>query len=365
MATGLVFDERYLEHDNGPSLLYLPAIPEQEPEEHVSSPRQIRRSKELLDKSGLTAHLTEIPPRPATVAEVARVHTRAYMERVRELSAGAGGDAGDSAMVGHGSYEIALLSAGGAITAVDAVLDGRAANVYALLRPPGHHAVADKGMGFCIFSNVAIAARHAQSRGVGRIAIIDWDVHHGNGTQAAFYDDSSVLFISLHQDGLYPPNSGHVEDVGGPGAEGFTVNIPLPAGTGDGGYSAAVQRIVVPIVRQFIPELVMVSAGQDPSMFDQLGRMRVSSEGFRAMAQLIKGAAGEVCGGHLVICHEGGYSASYVPFCTLAIVEEMSGIRSRVQDPFLVEYPLVIDASEETERAIVRAIDQQCRFWQL
>jgi acetoin utilization deacetylase AcuC-like enzyme len=366
MATGLVFHESYLQHDNGPSLMNLPAIPEQEPEEHISSQRQIRRSKELLDKTGLTAHLVEIPPRPATLEQVARIHTRRHIDHVRELSAGSGGDSGELAMVGHGSYEIALLSAGGAITAVDAVLDGDVANVYGLLRPPGHHAVADRGMGFCIFNNVAIAARHARDRGVARVAILDWDVHHGNGTQAAFYDDRSVLFFSIHEDNNYPPNSGLVDDVGGPGAEGFTVNLPLPSATGTGGYVAVVERVVVPIMRQFAPELIMVSAGQDASFFDPLARMKVSSEGFRAMTRLIKGVAGEVCAGRLAICHEGGYNPSYVPFCVLATVEELSGVRTAMDDPFLQFMPSSInEVSPEQEKAIARAIEVQRRYWTL
>lgn len=366
MTTGLVFHESFLQHDSGPSLLMLPAIPEQEPEDHVSSQRQIRRSKELLDKSGLTAHLTEIPPRPATVEQVAKIHTQRHIDHVRELSAGSGGDSGELAMVGHGSFEIALLSAGGAITAVEAVLNGAVCNAYGLLRPPGHHAVADRGMGFCIFNNVAIAARHARDSGVARVAILDWDVHHGNGTEAAFYDDPSVLFFSMHEDNNYPPDSGPADDVGGPNAKGFTVNIPLPSGTGNGGYIAAVERVVLPIMRQFAPELIMVSAGQDPGHFDPLARMKVSSEGFRAMTRLVKDVAGDVCGGRLVICHEGGYNPSHVPFCVLATVEELSGVTSRVQDPFLPFHaPSINQVSADQDDAIARVIEHQSRYWRL
>jgi len=367
MATGLVFHESFLQHDNGPSLLMMPAIPEQEPQDHVSSQQQIKRSKELLDKSGLTASLTQIAPRAATIEEVAKIHTQRHIDNVRTLSAGAGGDSGQLAMVGHGSFEIALLAAGGAITAVDAVLEGRVENAYGLLRPPGHHAVADLGMGFCIFGNVAIAARHARDVcGLKRVAIVDWDVHHGNGTQAAFYDDPSVLFISLHEHNNYPPGSGMPEDVGGSKAEGFTVNIPLPSGTGNGGYKAAFERIVLPVIRQFSPELLMVSAGQDPGFFDPLARMKVSSEGFRTMTRLMKGVAGEVCGGRFVICHEGGYNQAHVPFCTLAIVEELSGIKSRVDDPFLVFHPPSInEVAPEQDTAINEVIAQQSPYWKL
>jgi len=368
MATALIYDERFLQHDNGQALLYMPVIPQQEPDEHVANPRLIARTKALLDGAGLTDRLVQIPPAPAAVEDIAMVHTLAYIERVRALSTASGGDAGDYAIVGPGSYEIALLSAGGAMTAVDAVLDDKATNAYALLRPPGHHAVPDLGRGFCLFGNVAIAARHAQRRGLQRIAIVDWDVHHGNGTQAAFYDDPSVLFVSLHQDGLYPTASGLVDDVGGDGARGFTVNVPLPAGTGDAGYRTAFERLVVPIVRQFGPELILVSAGQDPSAHDPLGRMLCSSEGFRAMTRLMKELAEEVCAGRLVVCHEGGYSTSYVPFCTLAVVEELSGLRGTIDDIFLpvVRAIAAVDQiSGDAERAIDEAIERQRPYWQL
>lgn len=366
MSTGLVYDERYLLHDNGPGLLFMVATPEQDGEEYISTPRLIARTRRLLDRAGLTERLVPIAARHATPSEIGMVHTAAYIERVRTLSMGGGGDAGDGAQVGPGSYEIALLAVGGLCNAIDAVLDGVVTNAYALLRPPGHHAVPDMGIGFCLFNNVAVAARHAQQRGIQRVAIVDWDVHHGNGTQAAFYDDPSVLVISVHQDGQYPPGSGPAEDVGGPGAPGYTVNIPLPPGTGDVGYRRAFERVVVPILRRFAPDLVLVSAGQDASIYDPMGRMMVTAEGFRTLARLIRELAASTCGGRLVLCQEGGYSTAYMPYCTLAIIEELSGSRGDVADPFLAAVtaiPRVQQITGECEQAIEHALTQQRWFW--
>jgi len=368
VTTGFIYDEQFLLHDNGDAILFHPPIPEQPPEEHVANPRLISRTKELLDRTGLTAQLVAVPPRRAAVEEILAIHDSDYVAGVRAMSDGSGGDAGDGALVGPGSYEIALLSAGGAIAAVDAVMDGQVDNAYALLRPPGHHAIADLGMGFCLFNNVAIAARHAQRRGIERIAVVDWDVHHGNGTNAAFHADRSVLFISLHQDGLYPPGSGSVEDTGAVGAEGFTVNIPLPPGTGDASYLAAFERIVIPILDKFRPDLILVSAGQDPSAYDPLGRMLVTSEGFRNLTRQIKRSAETLCDGKLVVCHEGGYSTSYVPFCTVAVIEELSGQRGTVGDVLLDELKLVggiNTISRDATAAIDRAVGVQSKYWDL
>jgi acetoin utilization deacetylase AcuC-like enzyme len=258
------------------------------------------------------------------------------VERIRALSADNGGDAGDGGTpFGPGSFEIALLAAGGVITAVDAVLDGTVSNVYALVRPPGHHALADMGMGFCIFGNCAIAARHARdARGLARVAIVDWDVHHGNGTQAAFYGDPTVLTISLHQDNCFPPGSGPVEENGEGAGAGANINVPLPPGTGAPGYVRAFERVVVPALDRFRPELVIVASGLDANGMDPLGRQLMHSDGYRELTSLMMGVAGRHAGGRLVIAHEGGYSQAVVPFCGLAIVETLSGVRTDVEDPF-------------------------------
>ncbi|MFN8186397.1 MAG: class II histone deacetylase [Gaiellales bacterium] len=337
MATGLVWHERYMWHDTRHGAGPVPAGGWLEPGEHSENPGTKRRFKNLMDLGGLTEHLVAIAPREATEDEVLRVHTREHLERIRALSADNGGDAGDGGTpFGPGSFEIALLSAGGVIAAVDAVLDGTVSNAYALVRPPGHHALADMGMGFCIFGNCAIAARHArEARGVDRVAIVDWDVHHGNGTQAAFYGDPTVLTISLHQDNCFPPGSGQIEENGEGDGLGANINVPLPAGSGVPAYVRAVERVVVPALDRFRPGLLIVASGLDANGMDPLARQLMHSDGYRELTRLLMGVVERHAGGRLVIAHEGGYSQAVVPFCGLAIVETLSGIRTRVEDPFV------------------------------
>jgi acetoin utilization deacetylase AcuC-like enzyme len=248
--------------------------------EHYENPETKRRLRNLVEVAGLFDDLVALKPRMATVDEILRFHTPDYVESIRAMSDASGGNAGELTPFGPGSFEIALLAAGGTITAVDAVLEGRVRNAYALVRPPGHHAEAERGRGFCIFGNVVVAIEHARAkRGVARVATLDWDVHHGNGTQNAFYRDPQVLTISIHQDRLYPRDSGALDERGaGPGA-GFNINIPLQPGSGHGAYLAAVERVVVPALRAFRQELiVVVPSGFDGGMYDPLGRMMAYSE---------------------------------------------------------------------------------------
>jgi acetoin utilization deacetylase AcuC-like enzyme len=303
---------------------------------HLENAEGKRRIRNLLEVSGLIDHLVLLQPRAATEDEILRLHTREYVDRIKSKSSNLGGDAGDLTPFGPGSYEIALLAVGGCITAVDAVLDGKVDNVYALVRPPGHHAERDTGRGFCIFANVALAALHAREvRGLSRLAVVDWDVHHGNGTEHAFYDDPTVLTISIHQDNNYPPSSGAITDTGSGAGKGFNINVPLPAGSGVGAYVATFERVVAPALRTFRPELIFVASGLDASAMDPLASMMMTSDGYRMLTQVMLGVAREVCDGRLVVCHEGGYSPAYVPYCGLAIMEELSGRRTEIADPLL------------------------------
>ncbi|MDI3305765.1 MAG: class II histone deacetylase [Acetobacteraceae bacterium] len=361
-STGLVFSERYLQHSTNPYRLWGSGkpLPFVEQVDHPSNPRLAQRTKHLIDLTGLGARLVPIEPYPATEADLTAYHTPAYVRRVQELCAAGGGDTGEGAPAGPGSYEIALLAAGGVMAAVDAVMRGTVRQCLALVRPPGHHAMADRGMGFCIFGNVAIAAHHARRRyGVERILIVDWDVHHGNGTQDAFYADPGVLFVSLHQDGLYPAGWGAVEDVGTGDGTGYTVNIPLPAGSGDAAYLAAFEQVITPIAARFRPELVIVSAGQDASASDPLGRMCLSTEAYRRMTATMRQIAAASAEGRLVVALEGGYSEIYAPYCTLAIVEELLGERTGIEEPLAPErvaaWPTTRQVSLDQAEAIARA----------
>ena len=333
--TGWVYHEAYMWHDPGRMRAFDPSMRRWlQAWEHYESPETKRRLNNLLEYVDFSEELVPLKPRAANFEQVTRFHTPEYFEKIREMSEADGGEAGEGATFSHGGFEIALLAAGGTITAVDAVLDREIDNAYALVRPPGHHAERDRGRGFCIFGNVAIAGMHALAdRGLARIATLDWDVHHGNGTQQAFYDRNDALTISIHQEQWYPRDSGTMQETGEDDGDGYNINIPLPPGSGHGAYVATIEQVVVPALRAFKPDLILVPSGFDGGMYDPLGRMMAYSETFREMTGLLLEAADELCEGRLVLSHEGGYSPTYVPFCGLAVVEELSGKTSGAADP--------------------------------
>ncbi len=370
-ATGLVFSDRYLQHNTNPyRLVSGHPLPFVEAVDHPSNPRLVERTKKLLDYTGLSSELVKVDPYPATPADLAAFHPMSYVNRIREISEAGGGDAGQGAPVGADSYDIALLAAGGVMAAVDAVMQGDVKQCYALVRPPGHHAEPSKGRGFCIFGNVAVAARYAQRRyGIEKVMIVDWDVHHGNGTQAAFYDDPSVLFVTLQQDRLFPIDSGFPEEIGSGSGAGYTANIALPAGSGGAAYLSAFERLVVPLADQFKPELVFVSAGQDASASDPLGRMMLASEHYRRLTNIMQQIAEKTAQGRLVLAQEGGYSEIYAPYCTLAIFEALTGHRTGIEepmDPVRVEaWPGSGSVSADQHEAIERTIRALREHWSL
>jgi len=334
--TAFIYDESYFEHNAGDGALFEPAGGYIEATGSVESPESKRRVITLLEKSGIMQQLAQIEPIPATKEQLQYFHTKRHIEAVEEMSQIGGLDCGDSAIVGKGSYEIAKLATGGATRAVRAVCEGEVKNAYVLTRPPGHHAEADQGMGFCIFNNVVIAAKYAQKeQGIKKIAIVDWDAHHGNGTEDAFYEKDDVLFISLHQDNLEPIGRGKIEDVGTRKGVGYTINIPLPPASGDAVYQYAFKEVVVPAIEGFKPDLILISAGQDASIFDPLARMMLSADGYRWMMTAMKKLAKKYANGRLICLHEGGYCPTYVPFCTHAIIEALSGMVTDVEDPFI------------------------------
>jgi acetoin utilization deacetylase AcuC-like enzyme len=364
LSFGLVYDERCLRHDTGTVHVTFPSGAIFDEVEHYSSSRITKRIHSLLVASGLAESFVPISAREATIDELAALHTRDYIASIERLSADGSGDAGESAPVSCGSYLAATLSAGGTMAAVDAVLGRAVSGAYVLARPPGHHALAGMGMGFCIFNNVALGALHARRQGADRVMIVDWDVHHGNGSQAAFYDDPSVLFLSLHQDDWYPQGMGGLHQRGVEAGTGATINVPLPAGTGDKGYIEAFERIVVPAARHFHPDLMLVSAGQDASMFDPLGRMLLSMAGFAAIGGLVRDVANQVCEGRVVLVQEGGYSADYTPYCTVGAICGVTGTLLNVPDPHESASELVRAQSvymNDTVEAIQNAVDAHQR----
>ncbi len=343
MRTGYLYHEIFGWHDTGTYTGDMPSDPGVglQPYVNYENADTKRRIHELIVVSGLIEHLERITPRPARDEELLLVHTREHLDRIKKESASTyGGDGGDGTTpFARGGFEIAALAAGGAIEMMDAVIRGSVRNGYALIRPPGHHAIRERGMGYCIFSNMAIAVMAAKERHGKdlRVAVIDWDVHHGNGTESIFIGDPSVLTISLHQDRLYPHETG---DIDVRGAGGSNINIPLPPGTGKGGYRYAMREVIQPALDRFKPDLIAVASGFDSSVFDPLGRMLLTAEGYREMTEILMESADSLCQGRLMATHEGGYNATYSPFCGLFVLQELSGIK-KLDDPFnhADEYP--------------------------
>lgn len=288
----------------------------------------------LLQIDGILHKLQHVSSTPAPLDAVLRVHSRAYVERLESTTLMGGGHLDADTYLTQDSYQAALLSAGGLLNVVDAVLQGRARNGMALVRPPGHHALPHTGMGFCLIANAAVAARWAQDQyGVDRVLIVDFDVHHGNGTQDVFYRDSSVLFFSTHQYPFYP-GTGAAEETGDGRADGSTLNIPFPAGVGDAGYLAAFERILVPAARVFRPELILLSAGYDGHWMDPLASMRLSVTGYAKLVDVLMDLADELCHGRLVAVLEGGYEVTVLAHSVLSTLRRLSHSRQGVSDPF-------------------------------
>jgi acetoin utilization deacetylase AcuC-like enzyme len=298
-----------------------------------------------LEASPLKARLTPIEPKPVSLERLERVHTPEYVAHVRKL-AESGGDAwrGGETYVCPRSYDAALLAAGGLVTLVEAVARGEVSNGFALVRPPGHHASAEQGEGFCLFNNVAVAARVARDElELSRVLIVDWDLHHGQGTQYITYDDPSILYFSMHQYGNIYPGTGHWSEIGSGEARGTNVNVPLPPGVGDAGYARILDELLAPLARRFKPELMLVSAGYDTHWLDPLGSMTVTIAGYGMMARKLVELANELCGGRIAITLEGGYNLDAQRYGALATFGALLGdavIADPVGPPRRREIPL-------------------------
>ena len=314
---GYVYDPLYLEH----------ATPG-----HSESPDRLQAVVYHLEESGLLARLTRIEPRDATTADLELVHSRDLIARVRRVAEEGGAWLDPDTYVVPRSYQAALRAAGGLLAATDAVLDGKVGSVFCLVRPPGHHATPTRAMGFCLFNNVAIAAAHAlERRGLERVAIVDFDVHHGNGTQDAFYTDPRLLYISTHQYPFYP-GSGSWSETGRDRGEGTTVNLPLPPGCGREQYLRCYREVVEPLLRRFRPQLLLVSAGFDAHFADPLAQELLDTRGYFEIAALLKSLADELCQGRIVFTLEGGYDHTALAWSLRACVDALLG-NEFAQDP--------------------------------
>jgi acetoin utilization deacetylase AcuC-like enzyme len=293
LSTAYCYDPLFLEHD-------YPGHPE--------SRERLERVMAQLAHDGLLEGMQAIHPSPIGAVALERIHRTDYIETVRRLSERGGGHLDADTYVCRASYNAALLAAGACVDLTGAVLRGEASNAIALVRPPGHHAMPERGMGFCLFNNIAVAAAAALADfGLSRVLIVDWDVHHGNGTQAAFYGSPQVLFFSTHQ---YPhyPGTGHWRDKGSGTGQGYTVNVPLSAGVGDAGFRHIYENLLFPLAERYRPELILVSAGYDAHWDDPLAGLQLSLAGYRWLAEEVAALAGGLCEGKLVVVLEGGYN---------------------------------------------------------
>jgi len=338
-STAFFHDEKCLWHTAGPHALFMPVGGWVQPPAnggHAESPESKRRLKALMDVSGLSEKVQVLTAPMATEEDLLRVHPASYLQRFKELSDAGGGEVGLFAPFGKGSYEIAKLSAGLAKQAINVVLQGEYRNAYSLSRPPGHHCLPDQAMGFCMLANISVAIEAAKAmHGVERVLVLDWDVHHGNGTQHIFYQRSDVYTISMHQEGCFPPGYSGFEDRGEGKGLGYNLNVPLLPGGGHDAYMYALERLVVPAIASYRPDLIVVASGYDANDFDPLGRMMLYSDSYRELTKTVMGLADTYCQGRLVVVHEGGYAEAYVPFCGHALVETLCGERTAVEDPFM------------------------------
>ncbi|MBW2085540.1 MAG: histone deacetylase [Deltaproteobacteria bacterium] len=323
-CTGIVRSNLYLEHNAG--------------DYHPESPKRLEAIHSFLD-TNLIPGLHIIKPRPATREEITLIHTPMHYERIAQTASQPQCYLDADTQTCARSFEAALFAAGGLILLVDKVLSGELDNGFALVRPPGHHAEAGQAMGFCLFNNIAIAAAWAlKEHDLSRIMIVDWDLHHGNGTQHSFYDNPQVLYFSAH---LYPfyPGTGSLAEIGKGAGKGYTVNVPMSPKHDDQDYVAIFQKIVQPLIKTFQPELILVSAGFDSLLADPMQGMAVTSEGFAAMTYILKTMAEKTCGGRLVLTLEGGYNFTGQADSVGKVLEVLTGSSSAGQDLIRQEWP--------------------------
>jgi acetoin utilization deacetylase AcuC-like enzyme len=310
MTTAYLYSERFLEHSH-------PGHPER--------PERLRAIMQKLADSGVLARMQPLEIEHATLEQVTPVHVPRYVKILREICERGGGHLDQDTYVNAGSYDIAMLAAGACITLADAVQLRSVDNGIAFVRPPGHHATAAHGMGFCLLNNVAIAARYLlDNYKVQRVMIVDYDVHHGNGTENIFYNDSRVLYVSTHQYPFYP-GTGHWREIGAGEGVGANLNVPLPPGTGDRGYRAAFDEVILPYAERFSPQFILISAGFDAHFLDPLAQMQLSIAGYTALTRSLKQMAETLCDGRIAVVLEGGYDLDAVAEGALAVCRVLLG----------------------------------------
>ncbi len=317
MSTAYVYDPLYLEHNRWG---------------HVERRERLEMTMQVLEERGLPDRLVKVEATPVPMEHLLEVHLQQYIDQVKQAAAKGGGHLDPDTYVNDRSYEVALLAAGGMLNLVQAVLDKQVTNGFALVRPPGHHAMPSRGMGFCIFNNVAVAAKYAlKMNRLSRILIVDFDLHHGNSTHEVFYDTSKILYFSTHQYPYYP-GTGHWDSIGRGEGEGFTVNVPLPPGVGDEGYEHIFDEILYPLAERYHPELILVSAGFDAHWADPLGMMQLSTAGYVYLTRTLREMAEEFCDGHLIFTLEGGYDLEALAYSIAATLQALLGAEE-IDDP--------------------------------
>ncbi|OGP69088.1 MAG: histone deacetylase [Deltaproteobacteria bacterium RBG_13_47_9] len=345
--TGIVKDNRYLEHEMDPG--------------HPESPERLKAIYKMLEETEMKRWVEVITPRAALRDELEMVHTPSYIDLVASTTGKPYYRLDMDTSTCAKSYEAALWAAGGFLKLIQAVLEGKLDNGFALVRPPGHHAERDRAMGFCLFNNVALGACYAIRRfSLQRVLIVDWDVHHGNGTQNSFYQESKVLYFSVHRYGFFYPGTGAATEVGKGKGEGYNVNVPLSTGAGDAEYGNIFEKILKPIALEYEPQLVLVSAGFDTHHNDPLGGMEVTEKGYVRMTQILMGIAEAVCQGKLVMTLEGGYDVSAQSRAIKAVLKEMAQA-----SPFDSEDLLEKENANDPriERFILQLKDLQRPYW--
>jgi acetoin utilization deacetylase AcuC-like enzyme len=338
MTTAIVTDPRYIAHTDP---------------RHVERAERLMSIHQALDSSGLNDTLMHLTARAATGTELQAAHQQDYLETIQHYIDQGGGYIDPDTYMNSESWEAATFAAGGLMRAVEATLQGECDNAFALIRPPGHHATANRAMGFCIINNVAVAARYAlNALGLERVAIIDYDVHHGNGTQDIFYDDPQVLFCSTHASPYYP-GTGLLDEMGSGAGAGVTLNVPLPLGVGDTGYEQVFAELVIPAVRRWQPQLILLSAGYDAHWSDPIGPMILSAGGYARLTQMVYDLAHEVCSGRLVLTLEGGYNLDALGASVVSTIHALQGEPTQ-KDPLGT-----ITAPEPNLDALVARIKQR------